>query len=1428
MNFFTICNINIFHKKNLYLVELHRLLIYYRIMGSKETGGELYKKKAAPPRIFSCLILLLVPALFIAPSFHALGQKGGYKYYKTYGPEEYNRFPINWEVRRDRRGVVYVANHSGLLEFDGISWRVFECPHFTVRSLAVDDSGIVYAGGNNEIGYFAPGKGGKLVYHSLLQHLKDGLRNFAYVKKTHRTARGIWYRTQKYLFLWDPHSKRVKAWEASGSFQNSFVCGGELYVHLPRSGLMKIEKDSLQVAPGGEALAGKELFFMAPFTPGTGKLLIGTRSHGFFLYGGGVLEPFRTGADEYIKEKNLYNGIALSSRPGHFALATQLGGAVVMDDRGEIAALFDNNWGLPSNNVKSIFEDNRGNLWLAMEKGITMIEYASPISMYDERSGLAGLVLSAAEQPGKDGTVLYVGTTTGVFFLTPHHLFQPVQGISGAFHALLPGPGQLLAAGDRGIFQVLPDHRVRRISTWSALALARSRADPNRTWVGGGGLMSLYRQPGGNTWTPEQQFLENDVPIRSIVEAPDGALWLGTLTNGVIRVNFTSPRLGKDHVITRYIIDGQLPPGECFVHWAAGHVMVGTERGLYHPAARGNRLIPDNTLGKQFCDGSRNVFRLAQDNKSAIWLHSRGVNFRALPNGGNHYAVSDKPLRRLSSHQVNGIFPGRAGDCTWFAGNNGLVRFDTGIKNNHHPPFRTVIRRVLVNGAERYGGYSPAPALVLPHDERNLRFRFASPYFQGREKIRYQCFLEGHDDSWSDWQSEPWKDYMKLAPGAYRFQVRARNIYRYLSEDETFSFTILPPWYLTPWAYGGYLLLAGLSFFGGIKWRYARLEADRRLLRRHVKNTTKELKFKNQLLEEQAVQVEIQAQELQEMAAVRTRFFANVSHELRTPLTLIMGPMEQLQIECLNPVHRKRLDMMHRNALRLLTLIDQMLALSRIDKGKMKLNAYLQNVVPFLKGTLASFRLAAHQNQIRFEFQPGEDEIFLYYDLEKLDDVFCNLFLNIVNLTPYGETITITLKKHTGGGSPVREGGEVPSSPPFPFLEILVRVSGLELPGEHLEHIFDRFYLAEEALEHQPKGYGIGLALARELVALHRGSISAWRCKENTRCTAFSIRLPMGKGHLGKEDLVECDTIPASVKTPRSVPLFLPKAESKPPPPGSGRSPTQEKQEALPEEIPEHKKNLILVVEDNADAREFIIDSLQPEYQVLGARHGQEGLRKARAQIPDLVILDIIMPYIDGYELCHMLKTEVGTSHIPIIMLTAKEGEENMLRGLETGADAYVTKPFNTRLLHARIKNLIDLRRQFQSRVKRKMVLEPEETPVSSLDEKFLEELQGHIEKNLSASEFNVDMLAKKLIMSRATLYRKVHALTGESPNRFIRSYRLKRAAQLLKAHFGNVGEVAMEVGFTNISYFSQCFKEKFHQLPSEYHHTQGVEPAPE
>ncbi|MGE5342572.1 MAG: protein kinase domain-containing protein [Candidatus Omnitrophota bacterium] len=552
-----------------------------------------------------------------------------------------------------------------------------------------------------------------------------------------------------------------------------------------------------------------------------------------------------------------------------------------------------------------------------------------------------------------------------------------------------------------------------------------------------------------------------------------------------------------------------------------------------------------------------------------------------------------------------------------------------------------------------------------------------------------------------------------------------------------------------------------------------------------------DLRELNERLEQK---VRERTRQLEEMDKAKSRFFANISHEFRTPLTLIMGPLEQLLTEPREQdaeLHKK-LSLMLRNSQRLLGLINQLLELSRFDSGKITLHAARQNIIPFLKGILYTFETLGTQNKLELKFEAAEENIELYFDREKLEEAVFNLVSNAVKFTPAGGQITLAVRKEED------------------VLVISVRDTGPGIPPECLGYIFDRFYQVDNTYEHHRKGSGIGLAIVKEIIGLHRGTTRVTSPGQG-KGTVFELRLPFGRSHLADEDIVEPDPgkgVDVSAPIDSSV-MIEGYAENET---GGGETENHPKEH-------DHRP-IVLVIEDNADVRAYIRSAIEPLYMVIGAKDGEDGVAKARDSIPDLVICDIMMPGMDGYEVCRVLKNDLHTSHIPIILLTAKAQDENIIQGLETGADDYITKPFNTRMLNARIKNLIDLRLGLQEKIKNQMVLQPTKMELGGIDIEFMKELQKAIETHLDDFDFNVEELGRLLYMSHATLYRKVMALTGESPTEFIRSYRLKRAAERLKMKRSKpltIKDIAFGVGFSSTAYFTHCFKEKFHRLPSSY-----------
>ena len=512
--------------------------------------------------------------------------------------------------------------------------------------------------------------------------------------------------------------------------------------------------------------------------------------------------------------------------------------------------------------------------------------------------------------------------------------------------------------------------------------------------------------------------------------------------------------------------------------------------------------------------------------------------------------------------------------------------------------------------------------------------------------------------------------------------------------------------------------------------------------------------------------------------------------------------------------NRKLYGLMQRHAQRLLHLINQLMDISRLEAGSTPLRARKEDLVQYLRGLVFSFASLADSQGIQLQFRAADEELLVYFDRDKLEKTINNLLANAFKFTPEGGEISVTVagSPNAEAAAATRKNGKAAG-----WVEIAVQDSGHGIPADQLGRIFDRFYRVDDTPAQEPGGTGIGLALAKELVALHRGEITV--VSEVGRGTRFTVRLPLGKDHLRESDIV---AQPVSV-TPfaASVPEALPPNGFQPD--GEGYRASDVPQEVTEELIGESGRELLgelpllLIVEDNTDVCHYIADIFAASYRTLTAADGLAGLARAVETVPDLIISDRMMPGMDGIELCGKLKTDERTSHIPVILLTAKAGVENRVEGLEGGADDYLTKPFYPFELRARVKNLVEQRRKLRERFSRELVLQPKQIAVTSADEKFLQRALDTLEKHLSDSDFTVERFGEEMNMGRVQLHRKLKALTEQAPRDFIRVFRLKRAAQLLEQKWGNVAEVAYAVGFDNLPYFTQCFRQTFGQTPSRY-----------
>lgn len=525
----------------------------------------------------------------------------------------------------------------------------------------------------------------------------------------------------------------------------------------------------------------------------------------------------------------------------------------------------------------------------------------------------------------------------------------------------------------------------------------------------------------------------------------------------------------------------------------------------------------------------------------------------------------------------------------------------------------------------------------------------------------------------------------------------------------------------------------------------------------------------------------LEAERLKELDQVKSDFFSNVTHEFRTPLTLILGHLDQVIPTVADEQAKKELIVVKRNAKLLEKLINQLLDIAKIEADRMDLDLRKGNIVPFINEIQKSFQSLADRKGVALKFESESGEMVMDFDPDKVELIFFNLLSNAFKFTDNGEVSLSVSKAEKDGKN---------------YCKLVVQDSGIGIVEEQISKVFDRFYQSENSRWRKNKGTGIGLALVKDLVDLHEGEIDLKSISGVG--TEITILLPVDQVAYSKsEPEMEIPALDAIDPDLEVSVDFTPKEET-----------------LTEEEI--SAQNIVLVVEDNDDIRNFLRLTLEPTYRVFDAVDGEMGIEKATEIIPDVIICDVMMPGKDGFEVTKLLKKQEKTSHVPIILLTAKAGVDNRIAGLETGADAYVPKPFSSEELHARVKNLIDGRKKLKEKFSRSLLVKPEVVSEPSMEEKFLMRVKAAVEAHLDDENFSVEELSKEVGMSRAQLHRKLIALTGVSASRFVRNYRLEHAYQLLQNKVGTVSEIAYRVGYSSPAYFTKCFTEDFGISPSQ------------
>jgi signal transduction histidine kinase/DNA-binding response OmpR family regulator/ligand-binding sensor domain-containing protein len=760
--------------------------------------------------------------------------------------------------------------------------------------------------------------------------------------------------------------------------------------------------------------------------------------------------------------------------------------------------------------------------------------------------------------------------------------------------------------------------------------------------------------------------------------------------------------------------------------------------------------LPSNSLYSLFSDGKD------------LWIGtSQGLaKLETNPN-------TKKPPYKITGFQVtDGLISNEINDVliknntVYLATSEGLCFFDkTKIKQNSTPP-PIYIKGIKINDKDT----SITSEYRLPYDKNNITIEYIGLSYRNAGKIDYIYNMEGIDNTWRTTKSRITR-FPLLPPGKYIFRVRAYDNAGIVTQQTlSYTFIIKKPYWQTWW----FLLLVVLMLFSVsflIFYLINRVKIKELNRRRFLKKNMR--KFQKQAA----------------TSHIKSRFFANISHEFRTPLSLIIGPLESLMAKTTDKNLLGEYSRMLKHSSRLLLLINQLLDISKIEKGKLQLELTEAQYNLIIHTIVSSYYPIAKEKGITFHLTESDSNIQAYFDIDKLEKIFYNLLSNAFKFTDKGGSIEVLLQ--------LTEDAE--------NVEILVKDSGIGIPPEKLPYIFDRFYQVDGGKTRLYEGTGIGLALTKELVELHKGSIEV--ISEPGKGTEFKVRLPLDKSVYADSDVVYVEKAINGQEINRHLDILrsVPEIEG-----------------YIANDYSNDKKT-ILIVEDNEDMLSYISQHVREKYRVEEAKNGQEGIDKALEMQPDLILSDIMMPTVDGLQMTKLLKENPLTCHIPVILLTAKASQESKLDGFELFADDYVTKPFNMRELLARINAQLANRQMLRSKFERMITVVPSEVTTSSLDEKFLRQALQAVEANLCNSEFSVDDLCKELAMSRTNIHVKLKAITNQNTSEFIRSIRLKRAAQLIKQNEGTITEIAYMVGFASQPYFSHCFKEYFKVSPTEY-----------
>ena len=891
-----------------------------------------------------------------------------------------------------------------------------------------------------------------------------------------------------------------------------------------------------------------------------------------------------------------------------------------------------------------------------------------------------------------------------------------------------------------------------------------------KIWIGSGnGLFYIdsgsdqveqYPLPVEDTDTEVRQFYQNEKGIWIITS--NGLFLMNAETEKIIQHLTVKNGFPEDNL--NYLYED--PSG---IFWLAtklgGLIRWDTGKHTFRQFTQ-NEGLSNNT-----------IYAVYEDDYNTLWLPSNYglMRFDKI----SHSVQVFLPENGIAHEEFNTFAHHKTADGTmYFGGINGITAFHPKNidlnKSQNYPIYLTrlqVLDQQSNNFIDKTTELNTSKSVYLKHNDRMLEIEVTLLDFQYKANHQFAYKIEGVHNDWL-YTNKNKITLIGLPYGNHLIKIKGKgssgNWNNQILEIPVFVDT---PFYLK-WPFIVSALAMIIALLGlGIRWRLHALKSERTRLEKEVENRTREIERDKQIIASQA-------EALKQLDLAKTHFFSNITHEFRTPLTLIIGPLEQLITSPPTPtIFKRRLQGVLKNARHILALINQLLDISKIESGQMKVELVKGDIVDYTRELINRFQSICKNKGQRLYFLADKKSWSINFDSNKWDKIIYNLLSNAIKFTPEGKEIQVSLIE-------TRNKDES-------YLKLIVRDSGIGIPEDQLEYIFDRFYQVDHSATRTQQGTGIGLSLVKELIQLQNGTIAVF--SEVGKGTSFEIMLPIPKSAGAESTIMQRPEIdPKMIENNIVLPA-----------------------EDQTQKIPMEENLEVLIIEDNEEMREYIHHCLSVEnYKITEASNGEEGLEIAMTIIPDLVISDVMMPKKDGFELTEALRKNTSTSHIPIILLTAKSSMESKIQGLKRGADLYLTKPFSPEELIIQVEKLIGIRKVLQQRYQNN--LNKENSEIFQQEDEFIVKLRSFILRNISDPDLNGDKIGSHFALSRVHLYRKLKALTNLSISEFVKNMRLEKARELLKENKFNVSEVADMTGFTSVSLFSRTFKQAFGHSPSK------------